>query len=276
MSQHPPPHTGTDGFTLIEMTMVLVVTAILFGTIFVGQELIESSKIRSTISQVQAYKAAADTFYNKYGGLPGDLLATTAAQFNFTTRTGAAQNGDGNGHIENCGNAVDQDGGCETALVWSDLSMAGLIPGSYTTATDATLPNLTIKTIPLYYPLAKIGNTNVIILTYVLPPHGSTLPIGNAFVIVGLQSTNAIGLYSGLTPDLTPYEAYSIDYKMDDGMPNAGDVQYVSASPTSLYTQAGAPCIQGAGSSAIYNTMTTANASTEACGLWINSDFPER
>jgi prepilin-type N-terminal cleavage/methylation domain-containing protein len=88
------------GFTLIEMAIVLVIIGLIVGGVLVGQDLIEAANQRAQITQIEKYRTAANTFYGKYGYLPGDLPSTQAAQFGFVTRAGTQYNGDGNGLVE--------------------------------------------------------------------------------------------------------------------------------------------------------------------------------
>ena len=60
------------GFTLIELSIVLVIIGLIVGGVLVGQDLIKAAEIRATVSQVEGYNSAVNTFRLKYNGLPGD------------------------------------------------------------------------------------------------------------------------------------------------------------------------------------------------------------
>src|ERR1700727_1841102 len=110
-----------DGFTLIELSIVLVIIGLIVGGILVGQSLIAAAGIRATISQIEKYNTAANTFREKYGYLPGDIPATPAAQFGFIARGTGRGEGDGNGIIEDGANGL-AGGGAEQLVFWVDLS----------------------------------------------------------------------------------------------------------------------------------------------------------
>src|SRR5437879_2899141 len=98
-----------QGFTLIELSIVLVIIGLIVGGVLVGQDLIKAAEIRATVAQIEKYNTAVNTFRNKYTGIPGDLLYATASSFGIDdiggtgapcATAGAANCGDGNGLID--------------------------------------------------------------------------------------------------------------------------------------------------------------------------------
>src|ERR1019366_6843373 len=67
----------TAGFTLIEMSIVLVIIGLIVGSVLVGRDLIRAAELRSVISEVEKYKTAVMTFKGKYDCLPGDCANAT-------------------------------------------------------------------------------------------------------------------------------------------------------------------------------------------------------
>jgi prepilin-type N-terminal cleavage/methylation domain-containing protein len=88
------------GFTLIELSIVLVIIGLIVGGVLVGQDLIRAAAVRAQITQIEKYNTAANTFYGKYGYLPGDINGTAATQFGFVARGAYGGQGDGNGLVE--------------------------------------------------------------------------------------------------------------------------------------------------------------------------------
>lgn len=205
------------GFTLIELAIVLVIIGLIVGGILVGREMIETAKLRQTVTQIEKFTTAVNTFRGKYTGLPGDLQASLAAQFNMTARSGAAGHGDGNGMLEGCSAAAAATAsvaGCETVLFWRDLSDANMIAENFVTATD-TLLAVPTGTVDQVFPKAKTGND-----AYYIVYHENGI---NYYQLTGLGYTDGVGVYH-LQNAFTPVEMYGIDSKIDDGLPFSGKV----------------------------------------------------
>src|SRR5215475_14851525 len=98
------PH-GQQGFTLVELSIVLVIIGLIVGGVLVGQDMIKAAELRSTISQIEKYNTAVNTFRDKYRYIPGDINQTHAVNVGLYNRTANvnAGNGDGNGLLESCG-----------------------------------------------------------------------------------------------------------------------------------------------------------------------------
>src|SRR6201999_103149 len=92
--------TSEQGFTLIELSIVLVIIGLIVGGVLVGQDLIRAAEIRATLTQVEKFNTAVNTFYGKYGALPGDMNNGVALTFGFLSRAGTAGQGDGNGLMD--------------------------------------------------------------------------------------------------------------------------------------------------------------------------------
>ena len=223
-----------SGFTLIELSIVLVIIGLIIGGVLVGRDLIDAAAIRAQISQLEKYNTAVNTFRVKYGYLPGDIPNPTASQFGFAAGQYAGE-GDGNGYLEGVfGNAPAANYGLvetagETVMFWVDLSMAGLIEGGFNTANPTTPPgsDITGASINLYLPQAKIGRGNyVYVYSSIYIPTGNTDLGINYF---GLSAATNLAASTGFSllqsnPNLSVAEAYNIDRKIDDGLPQSGRV----------------------------------------------------
>ena len=67
------------GFTLVELSIVLVIIGLLIGGLLVGQSMIRTAKMGAFIRQIGQFDIAVSNFRTKYGYLPGDSPYHTAA-----------------------------------------------------------------------------------------------------------------------------------------------------------------------------------------------------
>lgn len=92
------------GFTLLELSIVLVIIGLVIGGILVGRDLIIASQLRAHISQMERFNSATNTFKLKYNCLAGDC--PNATNFGFTDN--GNNNGLVSGAINGC-NAVNAE-----------------------------------------------------------------------------------------------------------------------------------------------------------------------
>jgi prepilin-type N-terminal cleavage/methylation domain-containing protein len=231
---------NTRGFTLIEMSIVLVIIGLIVGGILVGQNLVDAAAIRAQVAQIEKFNQAVNTFHDKYGYLPGDITPAAASPFGLMASTGATADGDGNGLMESC-SAWDNDTqnfGCETMLFWVHLSQAGLIAESFgnmgapdSGAVENIIPSNGQPLID-FFPAAKLngaaGNYIVVYTGGIFSGYYFNNSGYNYFGITVLTSVGNGGEYTGQSAAaLTPHQAYAIDSKMDDGLPFTGTVTSV-------------------------------------------------
>lgn len=225
------------GFTLIELSIVLVILGLLVGGVLTGQSLIRAAELRSVTTDLSKYQTAINAFKEKYLYLPGDLPNATsfwgAANSNNTTclttvRSGTQTcNGDGNGLIWGWGNDPRS---YEQAMFWEHLSLAGMIEGSYlgyTTGLDANGANVLMG---VTAPRGKISGSGFTVIGgnsdgYVnARPEIWGSPYKHTLLFAKWGSNPQWYFYSD-GPILSAEEAYSLDSKTDDGKPGTGTIR---------------------------------------------------
>jgi len=277
-----------QGFTLIELSIVLVIIGLIVGGVLVGQDLIRAAEIRATISQIEKYNTAVNTFRGKFNAIPGDMNLVTASTFGFAsggTRSATAGQGDGNGVLDGEGGtgSLLQAGG-ETGVFWVDLSssVAGnLIDGGFTVSTETGTPSATLTgtgaaAIGTYLPPAKLGRGAYIYVFEVggLNYFGMSSPSGATPLASGVLTTSA---------QLTVQQAYNIDKKVDDGVPTTGNVQvyYINgqsananatlvaslSAPTSSGSVATTNCYDTSVTNGQYEVSASNNGASALCAL---------
>lgn len=261
-------HKAEEGFTLIELSIVLVIIGLIVGGVLVGQDLIRAAEVRATISQIEKYNTAVNTFRGKYNSLPGDLPSATATAFGFAARGTAPGMGDGNGVVEGSasGAALGYNQSGETLSFWVDLTVGNtasplninLIDGSFTSYTSPSVsaPSISSTTAANYFPAAKLGRSNYI---YVYSSNGiNYYGIGNVTTTTGALSNS---------PSMTVNQAYQMDKKVDDGFPAAGNVTATAGTATT--ENATPPVVNAAVSDSATSCYNTSGGATP--GQYSNS-----
>lgn len=203
-----------QAFSLVELSIVLVILGLLVGGVLSGQSLIRAAELRSVSSEYQRYVTAMGTFRDKYFALPGDM--NNAVAFWGNTDTG---NGNGNGAIESTATAIGAAGAQtsnEISNFWIHLAKAALVEGSYTAIANTTL------NAPANNPKAKLSNAawNAGFLGSVA--NTSTVYFEGSYGdVLYFGSGNAAATPGAV---LKPEEAWNLDTKLDDGRPDIGSI----------------------------------------------------
>lgn len=235
-----------SGFTLVELSIVLVIIGLLIGGILVAQSLIDSSKVNKTVSQIQQFNAGVASFVSKFRDLPGDMKFDSSATLGL---------GDGDGIISGCvGRPTRTFDHCgEVANFWPMMQVSGFriegVPDNIPVATTFTAARYVIVAsgVGQNVPKAAVGD-NVGIAAYSvgintaaggLPFNSGTIqagenvPASNYYFLANFQNmidNNSIAWsYDGNATrnwdaGIPVTQAASIDNKMDDGSMNTGDV----------------------------------------------------
>jgi prepilin-type N-terminal cleavage/methylation domain-containing protein len=254
------------GFTLIELSIALVIIGLIVGGVLVGQDLIRAAGVRATITQIEKFNSAANAFREKYGYLPGDIKDPDASNFGFAARGVYTGEGDGNGILEgvSCNTGVSCDGGHaqsagENPMFWVDLTKAGLIDGNFSAASPTTGPGFSVTastnpSLSAFFPLSKLGNGN----------YFYTWSGGFSFGGAGV-GTNFFGMSAAYqlqgdiysTPGITPAIASQMDQKIDDGLPQHGNVIAEYETVGGIFWAAGGGANGASGTAATPGSTTT-------------------
>jgi prepilin-type N-terminal cleavage/methylation domain-containing protein len=254
------------GFSLVELSIVLVILGLLTGGILAGRSLIRASELRSVTTQYQQFVTAGRSFRDKYFAIPGDFNAATkfwgaeavCPGTNASPSTSALTcNGDGDGILEQ---TVASPQGNEFFRLWQHLSNAGLVEGSYTGVADSASGTSSISTPGLNGPASRIGTAGWTALYFAPVAISSTVyfegEYGN-FLVVGAPYVGG----GTRTPFIRPEDAWNIDTKLDDGKPALGKV--VSHEAQAIASSSG--CSTPAASAAV--TLTDSEYSLTNSGI---------
>lgn len=215
------------GFTLIELSIVLIIIGLIIGGIFVGNELIRTSALRADIREIQKFDAAALTFITKYNCKPGDCPSANSlfdSTYHFCSGGSCNFYGNGNGSL-----SIWQDvySASESNLAIEHLTLAGLI-------TTERSPDLGFGTY-IHVPLKlRAGNC------YFMPTNQKTISgaiTGKNIIWLGVNPISGVTPWSNVSgqvkassgsPCYTTSDAYFLDSKLDDGKPRSGNI-YINA-----------------------------------------------
>lgn len=241
MTQDSKKHLYNSGygFTLVELSIVLVIIGLIIGGVLVGKDLIEGAKIKAQITQLEEIETQINTFRLKYNCLPGDC--STATDF-FGTSFGSSTivNGDNNGSILSqsqgyiAGDCLSARLGGEVTQLFLHLRLAGLSKFA-ATGLGGAVGSTTEVNVGIDIPTATIDGYGGVFITCMRGSHApATLENGNSIALGAghdVPSTRAqyrLG-YSGnptfgIDHGISPVSAGDIDRKTDDGIGTTGRI----------------------------------------------------
>lgn len=237
-----PHFKSKKGFTLVELSIVIVIIGLIAAGVTAGSALVNQSKLRSVASEINQYKTAYLSFYLKYNSVPGDMTNAfsywgTAAGCTNASASGAGCNGNGNRKV---GLAVTttylhfEQEKAEDYRAWQFMALDGLIPGAYN-GSGGQVWNIGVNVPVSAYgknvgyrfnyveQVCRWNSANMCGITVLLKKPGNYLLLGSL--------SSALTRLQG--PVLKTADALSYDTKVDDGLPHSGLVIGYTGEPVS-------------------------------------------
>ncbi|NBX53305.1 MAG: prepilin-type N-terminal cleavage/methylation domain-containing protein [Proteobacteria bacterium] len=206
-----------SAFSLIELSIVLIIIGLLIAGITGGASLIKSSELRSIMGEARGYAVAVNSFFTQYDRYPGDT--------DINVGTSSTCNGDRDNTIEylitspaNCSEGID---------AWNDLKDIGAIDLALTLTTTQTAAS----TVPVLVPVTNIPGSKIKGAGWAFDYLTIDSSLHNVVVLTGttLAKTKLIDdstlANRGASGIVSPGDALSIDSKIDDGKADSGNVK---------------------------------------------------
>lgn len=225
----PMDHTRAKyGFTLVELSIVLVIIGLLIGGILAAQSMISNTKIGASIRQLQQIDIATSNFKTRYAELPGDFSGL-----------GGVGNDDGQILTGDCGDDDTSFGANqEIAHFYVQLGESGFMPDEHFSSNGAGGINVTNKNVP-DLKLAKDAHIipMVVLNNKCFSDTNNNDISGNKYQITACQQIKDDGCGGTFNP-LLEADAQALDSKIDDGVASTGKVgdndngEYDTSDPT--------------------------------------------
>jgi prepilin-type N-terminal cleavage/methylation domain-containing protein len=217
-----------QGFTLVEIAIVLVIIGLLLGGILKGQEMITQAKIKNVIGDFSGISAAFYGYQDRYRQLPGDDGCAGNTGFVAAMCGGGAvgrwqantEAGNGDGRVFGFYNSADAAAPFdESRLWWQHLRLAGFVSGQGITQPFNTFAGI----IGVQTGNAGDGTSA---MTGLVPALGNAANGANGLPGLIICSSNL--------PDTV---AIAVDTQMDDGVRNSGGLRaQLNAAPNPVIT----------------------------------------
>lgn len=198
--------SSQSAFTLVELSIVLVIIALLIAAVTAGKSLVRASQVRKIVNNIYNLETAVNSFYDRYNALPGDMA-------NASTVFAGATNGDGNGLI--CPNANVT--GTESYHAFAHLYRAGLTDTIYN---GGNLLEMQYQGKRIFFSIRYAQGDS------------ATGIFGRAGHIIDVGTAGVPPSYLAFNYAFTAVQAQEIDTKIDDGIANTGSIYGVGGSTT--------------------------------------------
>ncbi len=231
-----------SAFSLIELSIVLIIIGLLIAGVTGGASLIKSSELRAAMGEARGYAVAVNGFYAQFNALPGDYKTAVNGSGTAGSTNGA------NSKIEYYASDASGSYNSESVIAWDQLIKTGAVDSTLALTLTAVgtaqvagtqMPASKIKFAGWHYDYNTTSLQNVIVLT------GTTAATSSASNTLVNGTTTSTGSLIGT-------DALSIDTKIDDANASTGKVRGVNPGSSTCHSS---------------GTYQTSSSSTKVCAI---------
>lgn len=209
-------------FSLIELSIVLVIMGLLIAGLSSGASLIKNAELRSVMSQAENIRVAVNAYYLETGAIAGDDNSSSLQVDKDTLESGGAVDlrGNGDGLIQ----YMNSDGVPEGVNAWTHMTKYEVVNNTYNVAqvsgsdfSEAVMP---AKKNGGYWVFGvEGGNSNFVYLVSLNGVSNNADLTGSA---EALHPATTTGIMNGA-------DAESFEKRYDDGAKDTGAIRYYDA-----------------------------------------------
>ena len=249
-----------SAFSLIELSIVLIIIGLLIAGITGGASLIKSSELRSIMGEARGFAVSVNSFFTQYDQYPGDSDKNVGAK---STVVGNRDNKIQ--FVRELPTPVTAEG----VDAWFDLLDIGAIDlplvGVTMTSPEAlvpvtNIPGSKIKGAGWAFDYNNTNSQNVVVLTGTTAAWATTKGLVNGVATGDVAKNVSVAI-------ITAGDALSIDSKIDDGKANAGNVQAVNVTNVNATV-----CTNAFQTTPAPDAYRVANGTTKTCVLTFRVD----
>jgi prepilin-type N-terminal cleavage/methylation domain-containing protein len=196
-----------NGFTLVEISIVMIIIGLLVGGTFGGMALVENMRVSRTVQDLKAIESASVTFSDTFGRLPGDIRNPSSRLPNCTVAP-CATSGNGNRFVEPLappGWSSDPAVTEEKFVFWHHLAASGMV--------DLRIKNSTQKTFGDGIARSALNAAGFRISNYSGPAAACAHNYTGHWTILTSSATGEVDSTTNVPCNF----ARKIDLKLDDG-----------------------------------------------------------
>lgn len=232
----PKHNTPQNGYTFLELSVVIMILALVAGGIYVAQAMVRTSHLNRILSEYDTTIKAFSEFHEKYYAYPGDMnnaesfwgsdagCPTTA--YNIVPKIPTC-NGNGDGKIGNSTTGGVSSLSHEWFRAWQHMANAGFLNGQFTGAQGPDGPYHAVPGVNVLGTSIKGAGWTLFYLNNTTSNLALWPDQYGHLLILGAEGNNAMSLQ----PFISGSEARALDAKIDDGRPGTG---YIRAFRTSV------------------------------------------